>query len=337
MNYGAFKDVVAVYGVPVHHRQYCREARINPLVTTNGYEDIYDLKDNPTQKTLALWLEKSRDIYDRGQEVALLQQYSKEESFKLRLPMGDDRVVAAAKKKLAGFLKRYRHCALRGLPITARVEKSRPKASIVTQAIMALHAHKLEEVYDFFRVVTTAEDLYSPEVQAQAEEILEQNLPFETTLDFLERMEMAKIPNLPEFIGVDPFFAEEIVDGIVCGGKREDSGFIADCEGRFVGATFWDEDVDANFELNHSPRQDSVEERFIQSYFKRKEDYRNEGIARLTKALAAKQKGLQAYREYCKIAFAELKERAKVLAANGIHINVMYQAKREGLDLALVA
>jgi hypothetical protein len=53
--------------------------------------------------------------------------------------------------------------------------------------------------------------------------------------------------------------------------------------------------------------------------------------------LTAKQKGLQAYREYCKIAFAELKERAKNLASSGIHINVVYQARKEGLDLELVS
>lgn len=337
MNFKVFKDLCAVYAVPVHHRQYCRELRQNPLISTNGYEEVYDLKDIPGQEKLAAWLERSYAILVNEGESALRAQFTKEESFRLRLAANDPKVIAGAAKKLSGFLSRASRAQLRSLPITARVEKSKPRATAVTEAIMALHAGKKEEVQEFLLTITQSEDIYGPEVQFEAEEVLEQGLPFEATLDLLERMELGRIPNLPEFIGVDPFHAEEVVDGVACGGKRVDNGLVIDCENKFVGILFWDEDVDENFELNHSPSQDRVEERFIQAYFKRREDMRQESTARLVRALEAKQRGLKFYTEYCKVAFRELKERAKGLAASGIHINVNYQAKREGLDLALVA
>ena len=336
MNYKMFKDLCSVYAVPVHHRQFCRELRPNPLATTNGYEEVYDIKDIPGQERLAAWLERSYEILKSKGEAALKAQFCKEESFRLRLPVGDPTVVAAADKKLRGFLTRASRALLRGMAITTRVDKTKPRATAVTEAIMALHAGKVEDVKEFILTIAQAEDQYGPEVQFEAEEILEQGLPFEATLDLLERMELSHIPNLPEFIGVDPFQAEEVVDGVVCGGKHLDNGFITDCEGKFVGVLFWDEDIEDG-SLDHSPSQDRVEERLVQAYFKRREDLREEANGRLCKALDAKQKGLQFYKEYCKVAFKELKERAKVLAASGVHINVTYQARKEGLDLALVA
>ena len=336
MHYKTFKDLVSVYAVPVHHRQYVRELRNNPLATSNGYEEIYDLKDIPGQEKLAAWLERSYKILKDSGEAALKSQFCKEESFRLRLPSNAEAVSASADKKLRGFLSRVVRSDLRGMPVTCQISKTKPRATVVTEAIMALHAGKAEDVREFLQTIAQAEDQYGPEVQFEAEEILEQDLPFQATLDFLEGLEMARIPNLPEFVGVDPFYAEEVVDGVVCGGKKTEAGFFMDCEGNTVGVLFWDEDPEDG-SLDHSPSQDRVEERLVQSYFKRREDLRDESVKRLSKAIDAKQKGLKFYKEYCKVAFVELKERAKVLAASGIHINVNYQAKREGLDLALVA
>src|SRR6185369_454965 len=127
---------------------------------------------------------------DKGKD-GLLQQYCREESFKLRLPSNAPTVRTAAEKKLSGFIKRAANCASRGIPITARVDKSKPRATAVTEAIMAFYAGKRDEVAEFLHTIVEAEDGgYSPETQAEVTDIIELDMPYQETLDLLERLEM---------------------------------------------------------------------------------------------------------------------------------------------------
>lgn len=366
MQYNEFKKCIEVYGVPAAHRNNCREFRINPMVTTNGYEEVY-LPADPASK-LSQWMERAFAAYITGGPVGLLKHFTIEESMKLRKPITDLTVAAAAEKKQKGFLKKCEYAQMRGIKITERVEKSRPQAAGVTSAIMALHNGDTERVLAFLTDIVDgnildspeelkAEDIemlykspmlceqfikrsakepsYNREMKEQVRQVMDAGLPFAETLEVLERMEIAHIPNLPEFIGVDPFFAEEYdVDGKHEGGKRVEDGIVIDCEGRTVGIQLWDEEVDENFDApEHSPSTERVEERFVQMQIKRREDYKAETFMRFMKALNAKRKGLEAYKEYCKQAWPELRERAKTLASKGVSLNLIYQAKKEGLQL----
>ena len=86
MRYDEFKKCIEVYGVPAAHRNNCREFRINPMVTTNGYEEVY-LPADPASK-LSQWMERafaafvvfSFVVVDAVGDVALLLDFAENDA-----------------------------------------------------------------------------------------------------------------------------------------------------------------------------------------------------------------------------------------------------------------
>ncbi len=278
-----FHELCDVYAVPKAYQQFCREQRSNPLALSTSYEEQLDLSKIPHAAPLVYWLKRSEDIFKKTGKEGLLRQYRMEETKRMKSFSDNPAVVKRATDKVKTFIGLYnRIVIMRKLPITTQVILYPVKAKPVSEAIMALHAGKLDIVRDYLNHVIE-ENGYLPEqieeiapdlrdltvISTPAEKadlLLEAGIPFDETLNFMEVMESSKLPKLPEFLGVSPFIYEI--------GKVVDGTSILDRDGRTVGLTFWDDEITPTNNLEHSPRQDSVEERAVQKAFQYKEDER---------------------------------------------------------------
>jgi hypothetical protein len=189
--------------------------------------------------------------------------------------------------------------------------------------------------------------------------LLNADLPYSDTLEMLETLENKGLPKLPDHISVSPFFYDEVYKlktekgkhlfpkmkdeeiAYKCGGKIQKDGVVYDINGRIVTVEQWDgekrdeekDELDEVNNLDHSPRQEAVEERSMQRYMRNAEKFKKEQAARKQTNLRLKAKDPIAYSVFCKEEYTRLKLFAKDLAIHGKKIDVNYLAKLEGIEV----